>query len=810
MVVDSTFAFRRVPLSSQEPKTEHAQQLGVQRQPPSTQRRDDKLLLSTEANELSDGASDTNHVPTLDELVEKARTDAIIELQRWWRRTHGNHKRITELQELCQDHASVLIAQKRRARIRAKIRELVLHAVFLYFYTVNTHFDVANEQLFRFTNAPYLNADFKTADADVKQFYGIASAEELFAWLRGPFLRLSYPQASSTSASSSVHESDVVFQNSRVVGGIRIGQLRVKQSNCTSRITSYFSSALTESSPRATTSNDSWLYCYGSQRGEYRNSAEYESRESFGGSSSTSFKFTGHNNTETTAVERSTMFSSMAGGSFPSPAFSVIMPRVNSTQASQILLWLENDAYIDRHTRVVVLDVNLVNVMLRTMLLLRFIVEFPASGGVVPSLVATSAPVTKSFLYYEDDWWHTLCSCIVLLFYGFFLATEIFAHTGRQRRKAVSTATGARKALRYSTRYGAAARTISLVVYFVVWLLRLLALIHFPSTFPLALDTFVSLRPFVEAFHVSQQLVAINTCLCWLVLLLLLRMTKHIDIFVRTLLLAKTKLLALLVCVALLMYGYASAFVVAVGPESSPFRSVAAAMTSLLGMAVGRATPSSRLLQQDHRDAPAIETVLFTGFVVIHVVIIANLVLVMISDAYHKALDETKVEFSSSKRMHLVVEVIQYAKALVVELHDLARRLLSKLPGFLKSTASKSPKLVPRASRLSVVRAISSSGAMQKSANLISSQVGALSDFGGRLMNTVVASPRDEFEDDCDYNGAYNDDEDANERRQHYTSTRSNYTYPGSKNSQGVFDGRDRDRRTGAGGAQPRRSCCKA
>ncbi|KAF1323918.1 Polycystin 2, partial [Globisporangium splendens] len=604
MVVDSTFAFRRVPSSSQEPKTEHPQQFGFQCQPTSTQWRDDKqqlLQVHTQSSGLSDGANDKSHVPTLDELVEKARTDAIVELQRWWRRTHGNHKRITELQELCQDHANVLIEQKRRARIRAKIRELVLHAVFLYFYTVNTHFDVANEQLFRFTNAPtsqYLNADFKTATTDVKQFYGIMSADELFAWLRGPFLRLSYPQTSSSSASSSVDESDVVFQNSRVVGGIRIGQLRVTQSNCTSRITLYFPSALTESS---SSEPQSWLYCYGSQRGEYENSAEYESRESFGGSDGISFLFAGHNDTKSTTVERSTMFSSMSGGSFPAPAFSLILPRANSTQASQI-----------------------------------------------------------------------------------------------------------------------------------------------------------------------------NTCVCWLLLLLLLRITKHIDTFVRTLLLAKTKLLALLVCVALLMYGYASAFVVAVGPESSPFRRVAAAMTSLLGMAVGRAASSSRLLQQDQRDAPAIEIVLFTGFAVIHVVIVANLALVVISDAYHKAMDEVEVEFSSSKRMHLVVEAASEQTPAVPQVGSVEE----------PETGPAHIAFVCRARDL-VVRC----------------------DAEKRQVDLILTSPRDGFEDDGDCNGAYNDDEDANARCQRCISTRANYTNPGIRNSQGVFDRRGGDRHIAAGGgARTRRS----
>lgn len=80
--------------------------------------------------------------------------DACVHAFCRWKRRHGNQKRITELQEFCRDHAKAVIQKKQSARIRAKIRELVLHALFLYFYTVSTHFNFSNERLSRFTDAP--------------------------------------------------------------------------------------------------------------------------------------------------------------------------------------------------------------------------------------------------------------------------------------------------------------------------------------------------------------------------------------------------------------------------------------------------------------------------------------------------------------------------------------------------------------------------------------------------------------------------------------------------------------------------------
>lgn len=61
---------------------------------------------------------------------------------------------MTAFQELCRTHAQTVIHKKRSARIRAKIRELLLHIVFLCFYSTSTGADSARERLFHFANAP--------------------------------------------------------------------------------------------------------------------------------------------------------------------------------------------------------------------------------------------------------------------------------------------------------------------------------------------------------------------------------------------------------------------------------------------------------------------------------------------------------------------------------------------------------------------------------------------------------------------------------------------------------------------------------
>lgn len=684
---------------------------------------------------------------------------------------------MTEFQELVRSHAKVLIDKKRSARIRAKIRELLLHAAFLYFYSASTHADLSGERLFHLANAPagtyapvefcvdvviemlrltsvstmlttllipsaqYLSAEFPavpTSSApELKRFHRIANVQELFAWLQGPFLTLSYPN--SASLSEEKKDDELVFQSNRVVGGIRIGQLRVLEADCSSRVTTYFSSAL--SSP---------LYCYGSS-GAFQ--SQDESSEAFGGQDGAAFQFAGHNGTSTLS-ERTERFSSMTSSTsgsdaLPAPAFSVVLPRANATEAAQVLQWLENDHYVDSHTRALMLDVNLYNVMLQYVLVLRFVFEFPAGGGVVPRLVATSAPVTKSFLYDGDALWKSVCSLVVLAFYVYFLFSELLAHTGRRRKAA------AFKALKWSSRFGSSARVLSLVVYLLVWLMRLLALVNFPSVFPLEDNPFVPLRTFTESFRVAQHLLAVNTCLCWLVLLLLLRVSKNVDAFVRTVLIARTKLLSLLLCMVLLLYGSASAFVVALGSQVRGFESISAAMKTLFALAFSLGGISDFVSSYSetsdgggpcpYQDVP-IATVLFAGFLLLNGFILANLFLVVIYESYRKAVEELEFQQqqSSHKRVHLVIEIARYAKVLYEQLKTALQRAYETLHCAHKARK----KLVSRTSHMAIVRAISSSKAIQKSARLISTHVGALSDFGGKLVHNVVSSERDDGDDD--------------------------------------------------------------
>ncbi|TMW55746.1 hypothetical protein Poli38472_010628 [Pythium oligandrum] len=301
---------------------------------------------------------------TADEILELARHDATVCLQRWWkRRRHHNHQRIAELREQLCRYATSLIEKRRQSRIRAKIRDIVIHLVFLYVYTVSTHHGYTGEQLFRLIQAVRTSYSRESA----QRFSDISSQADLFTWLNGPFLEATY-----------VSPPPLLSR----VGGVRIGQLRVTRSNCSSRAASFFPTALNVSSGAD-------FYCYGADSGAF--DTENENTAAFGGTTGSSFPFLGLNDTNAD-TEREEYFSSMqtptnTDQSYPAPAYSVVLPRSDVSQAREVLSWLRHDAYVDAYTRTVMIDVNLYSIMLRHALAVRFLVEFlpPSGDGAVTS-----------------------------------------------------------------------------------------------------------------------------------------------------------------------------------------------------------------------------------------------------------------------------------------------------------------------------------------------------------------------------------------------------------------------------------------
>jgi hypothetical protein len=678
-----------------------------------------RRLVSSSINHLQSPAARLALAST--ETIELSRNDAAVCLQRWWRRCRDpNRRRVVELSDRLRTHAASLTRRKREALVRAKIRDIALHVVFLVVYTVSCHYGYSSEHLYRLVHATTRAYQAPTVNG-TNAFDAIATPQDLYAWLRGPFLSATYPSAWLSPSSP---QTDHPQLTNRVVGAVRIGQLRVKRGNCTFRVATYAPAAWADD---ANTTHD--VTCYGtSSLGEF--SIDDEATETFG-LGPWSFPFEGLNGTNTT-TERIHILSSMKASntkSLPAPAFSVLLPRASKSQAIEILQNLEQNAYVDLQTRAVVVDVNLFNAMLRYTLAVRFLVEFPSAGGAIPTLHVRTAPLAKSFLIRDFDVWWTLCNVSVVAFYAYFLFSEITPYTSR-RRKAVQSSSqrwGGR-ALRGTSRNGSILRALSLVLYFTVWMLRLFTLLRAPTTLPLfASNQYVQLRPFAETYRLSQCVLGLNTCLCWWILVLLLRVVTHVDVLVRTVEFAARRLVTLLLCLTALLYGYASAFLVVVGAESSAFRSIPQAMATLLLLLFGSSSGATT------SQYSTVETLLFACFLLLNVFIISNLFLVVVHDAYRQALDHTDSQHNSDDQFNLPLETFKYCRASV-------EQLVERLASFFEHLVPARIRPVGRRLKgISAVHAVSNSQVVTISSKMIAGRASALTRLGGKLVQNVAA-----------------------------------------------------------------------
>ncbi|KAG1694074.1 hypothetical protein DVH05_022091 [Phytophthora capsici] len=498
--------------------------------------------------------------------------------------------------------------------------------------------------------SPYLESPFTAASGSSKTFLGISSTGELFEWMKGPFISTTYVD---NAASSSLN-------NNLIIGGIRIGQLRVEKLNCSSRMTPFFS--------WTKVSTDGYtFYCYGSEHGDF--SLNTEARSAIQVSNGDSFPFEGLNGTDTD-TERSAFFSTMSVSSsqysLPAPAYSIVLPRANEIQASSVVLALENNGYIDSQTRAVMLDLSVYNAMLHHVAALRFLVELPASGGAIASLSAAVAPLTDSFLVDADHWFVTTCRVVVILFYMYLFLDEVLWLARSRSRQWQYQTVWQRSSLKHSrsrpkgrpgplhSRHGSGVRLIGLLCYVCTWLLRLIAQVKRPSEMPLDSDNFVSLRPYVETFRAAQLALGASVCLEWIRLVLMLRVTLLVDLLVRAVMCAAPQLLILLFILTLVVMGYASACLLVFGAQSELFQSLPEALRSLVSILLQSGTGASSLLGfsptalgevgHDAAGTSTLRTLLLSCFLLLNVFVAANLFLVVVYEGYLEAKREIEAD----------------------------------------------------------------------------------------------------------------------------------------------------------------------
>eukprot|EP00949_MAST-11_sp_MAST-11-sp1_P000021 g21.t1 len=289
-----------------------------------------------------------------------AEIDAVVRVQSTWR-VNERRRRM----------------QKKQKLVRSKMRSICVYFVFLAVFTVGFLAPFQNEDKYHFLNnlrTQFSHVEFDEEDSPTwgKTMDDVATVNEMYQWLKGPFLAAAYGKG---TYDGQMNTTGYILGYGRVVGGIRIGQIRAKERPCHDNMEHYFfvSGKRPDIQP---------VTCYGNP-GLNPND---ESKESYG-LGAQQFEWAGWNGSFT-EKERSQLLTyenaKIADREYQAPAFTVILPNNDGDRARELLMYLKNNGYVDLQTKAVFIDVNVYNVHLSMIAGLRMYFQMTNAGGVLP------------------------------------------------------------------------------------------------------------------------------------------------------------------------------------------------------------------------------------------------------------------------------------------------------------------------------------------------------------------------------------------------------------------------------------------
>jgi len=273
-----------------------------------------------------------------------------------------------------------------------------------FFFIVNVPF---------YANQRWMNPDDSPTWG--KNFLDVATVLETKHFLRGPFQTFIASYGTYDGEDNApIDTTGYALGLGRIVGGVRIGQLRGQRVLCGDQMASFtFGTSL----------DDAPLYPIEKIHCIPEFSEKNELKESFN-----TFDWKGWNGTDTqrerdSFLSSETIFKSFR--SYPSPAYSVVLPSANWTESKRLIQYLDDLNYIDLHTRALFVDILVYNPSLDYIVCCRMVVQLTPAGGAMATFKANS--VRSSPIPFTGGWDTTssFCEMIIISFYIYFLLHEV-------------------------------------------------------------------------------------------------------------------------------------------------------------------------------------------------------------------------------------------------------------------------------------------------------------------------------------------------------------------------------------------------
>ncbi|XP_005989417.2 polycystin-2-like protein 2 [Latimeria chalumnae] len=285
---------------------------------------------------------------------------------------------------------NAITSSSKESKLKTTLQELLIYLIFLIDLCILAFGMVSTEMYYLNQAMSNLFLESEFSETELTTFKMINSMEDFWKFAEGPLLEGLYWNKWYDKMPAYENESYIYYENI-LLGVPRIRQLKVQSGNC--YVHGYFLKMIRE--------------CYGVY------SSRYEDRSSFGLMNGTAWTYS----------FPSTYTAPHWGyfGYYSSGGYYLDLAKTKNESAEKIA-FLKSNHWFDHRTRAVFIDFTTYNANVNLFCVIRLTVEFPPTGGAVPSWHLYSVKLLRYFSMY--DYFVASCEIIFCLFTFAFLGQE--------------------------------------------------------------------------------------------------------------------------------------------------------------------------------------------------------------------------------------------------------------------------------------------------------------------------------------------------------------------------------------------------
>ncbi|XP_072846214.2 polycystin-2-like protein 2 isoform X1 [Pogona vitticeps] len=284
------------------------------------------------------------------------------------------------------------MTHSRELEMKTTLQELLIYIIFLADLCILTFGMVSTDMYYLNKVMSSLFLETPLSDTDQTDFTTMSTIVHFWQFLEGPLLNgLFWNTWYNDNSTSSYKNSSHIYYENLLLGRPQLRQLKIRNNTCS--IYPSFRAFL--------------KLCYG----QYR--FEHEDKESFGLKNTSAWHYSTSN---TLAPWHWGLI-----GLYSTGGFMFTLPK-SKEKSLEKLKFLKDHSWITRGTRIVFIDFSMYNANVNLFCIVRLVVEFPATGGVIPSWQFHSVKLLRYVSYY--DYFLASCEVIFCLFIITFIIQE--------------------------------------------------------------------------------------------------------------------------------------------------------------------------------------------------------------------------------------------------------------------------------------------------------------------------------------------------------------------------------------------------